>query len=484
VSQASANTRASRRVAIIGGGIAGLAAAYELEKARRAGEAVSYSLYEATGRIGGNVRTDVVEGCIVEAGPDSFLTAKPWARELAAELGLAGELISSNDAERRTYMLRGGKLISLPEGLQLFVPSRPVPAFFSPLFSWRTKLAFMREMIAPPLPLAAEADESVASFVERHFGSELVETLAAPLLAGVYGGDAARLSARSVMPRLVEVEAEHRSLVRAAMRSSGRSREQQGASASIFTSMRHGLQQLTDAMAAQLLPGSVQLNAPLSALRAESAGWRAVLANGSNEMFTDVIIATPTYISAALLESAAAKASGLLGSFEHTSSTTVAFGYRTEEIPALPKGFGFLVGRSAAQAQTARLLACTFVDQKFAHRAPQGMKVLRMFVACGDDAGEEELVRTLRAELQRVLGIAAQPRFVRVYRWPRAMLQHHIGHLERVRRLQEEVSQLPGVQLAGGGIFGVGLPDAVKSGRDAAKRVLQERGEQGSRQPL
>src|SRR6266404_2321302 len=203
-----------KRVAIIGGGISGLSAAYYLEKARRSGATVQYTLFEASPRLGGVLKTARSHDCLIEAGPDSFLSAKPWATELAREVGLQDELIGSNDFQRKTFILNNGRLTSMPDGIQMIVPTKAWPVASSPLLSLSTKLRMMREYLAPPEPLPEGRDESVASFVERHFGEEVVSKLAAPLLAGVYGGDADKLSARATLPNLIAMETTHRSLVR------------------------------------------------------------------------------------------------------------------------------------------------------------------------------------------------------------------------------------------------------------------------------
>ncbi|MGA8199904.1 MAG: protoporphyrinogen oxidase, partial [Candidatus Sulfotelmatobacter sp.] len=200
------------RIAIIGGGISGLSAAFTLEEPRRSG-ALEYVLYETTPNLGGVLRTEHIDGCIVEAGPDSFITEKPWAANLCRTLGLGDQLIGSNDADRKTYILVRGRLIPMPDGLMFMVPTKILPTGFSPLFSWSTKLRMAQELFHPPRP--AGADESVASMVERHYGSEMVDRLADPLLSGVYGGEAASLSVRAVLPRFAEMERTHGSLGRA-----------------------------------------------------------------------------------------------------------------------------------------------------------------------------------------------------------------------------------------------------------------------------
>src|SRR5271155_956405 len=241
------------RIAIIGGGISGLAAAFALEDHRRTG-AAEYTLYESSPRLGGVLRTEHIDGCIVEAGPDSFITEKPWAADLCRTLGIADRLIGSNDADRKTYILVRGQLIPIPDGLIFMVPTKILPTGFSPLFSWATKLRMAQELFHPPR--AAGADESVASLVERHYGAEMVDRLADPLLSGIYGGEAATLSVRAVLPRFAEMERTHGSLGRAMLAA----REKMPGPANkpappLFTSLKNGMQQLVEAIVPRLTLG-------------------------------------------------------------------------------------------------------------------------------------------------------------------------------------------------------------------------------------
>src|SRR5258705_12240958 len=236
-----------KRLAIIGGGISGLSAAYALEEKRRAGVEVEYVLYEASARFGGVLVTDKVDGCILEAGADSFLTEKPWAIELCKKIGLGDQLIGSNDADRKTYILLKGKLIEMPDGLMFMVPTKLAPTVMSPLFSLQAKLRMAREWFHPPRK--ATEDETVAAFVERHYGPEMVERLADPLLSGVYGGEASQLSVRAVLSRFSDMEAKHGSLGRAML--AARKKITGGASRpapALFTSLKDGMQQMVDAL--------------------------------------------------------------------------------------------------------------------------------------------------------------------------------------------------------------------------------------------
>src|SRR5271165_3599586 len=250
-----------KRVAIIGGGISGLSAAFYLEKARAAGADLSYTLFESDQRLGGSMLSGRVDGCLVEAGPDSFLTEKPWALTLCKELGIDDQLIGSNDAQRKTYIVVKNRLIAMPDGLMFMVPTKLAPTALSPLFSWGTKLRMARELLHPPRPM--QDDETVGELVERHFGPEVVDRLADPLLWGVYGGDANKLSARAVLPRFVEMEEKYGSLSRAMLAAHNKMRAMAGKQPPrpLFSSLRDGMQQLVDALTARLDHSSFRMNA-------------------------------------------------------------------------------------------------------------------------------------------------------------------------------------------------------------------------------
>ena len=244
-----------KRIAIIGGGIAGLSAAFTLDQARLSGADVRYTLFESSGRLGGVLQTDRIDDCLVEAGPDSFLTEKPWAADLCKQVGLGDQLIGSNDRSRKTYILVRGRLVPLPDGLMFMVPTRILPTVFSPLFSFRTKLRMAREWFRRRR--VSDSDESVTSFVERHYGREVVDYLADPLLTGVYGGAAASLGVRAVLPRFAEMEASHGSLGRGMV--AARKKSRGAAGRPLFSSLKNGMQQMVDAVAASLSPTSVVL---------------------------------------------------------------------------------------------------------------------------------------------------------------------------------------------------------------------------------
>ena len=458
-----------KRIAIIGGGISGLAAAFALEERRRAGEALEFVVYESSPRFGGVLFTEQVEGCLIEAGPDSFLTEKPWAADLCRRLGIEDQLIGSNDADRKTYILVKGKLVPMPDGLMFMVPTQLSPAILSSLFSPATKLRVAREWWYPAR--ASNGDESVAALVERHYGAEMVDRLADPLLAGVYGGEAAQLSVRAVLPRFVEMESKYGSLGRGML--AARKNVQRSLPApSIFSSLKGGMQQLGEALVAKLPAEALRANSPVQAVQRQDRGW-VVSAGYASDQFDAVIVATPASAAAVLLEIASAELASELRAISYSSSVTVALGFDQNVRVALPPGFGFLVPRREGK----RLLAATFVHNKFPHRAPKDIAVVRCFLGGSRDEQvlqltDENILNIVRDELRQILGVKADPLFTRLYRWKGAMAQYTVGHLERLQRIEGLVKPLPGLALAGNAYRGIGVPDCIRSGEAAVQQVL------------
>jgi oxygen-dependent protoporphyrinogen oxidase len=467
------------RTAIIGGGIAGLAAAYELEKARAVGAHVGYTLFEARERLGGCLASEIVSGAVLERGPDSFLSEKPAASELCRELGLGDELLASNDAERKTWIVVRNRLVALPDGLMFMVPTKLIPTALTRLFSWRTKLRMGMELLLPPRP-SGLPDESVAALVERHFGTEAVERLADPLLSGIFGGDAAQLSARTVLPRLVEMESEYGSLTRGmlaahrkmrAARPTGVSGRAPAAARGAFTSLRGGMQQLIDALTARLDPTRVRRSTPVIGLETVPGGWK-VRAGGTVEFYDAVIMASPAWTAGALLGQVDAALGEELTAIPYSSSITVNLIYDQARLGRLPDGFGFLVPASEGRA----MLACTFAHRKFLGKTPAGKAVLRAFLGGMKNEAlvtetDEALVEKVRHELREILGVEAEPEYTQVSRWRRAMAQYAVGHQERMGRIAERVAELPGLRLAGNAYDGIGIPDCIRLGRKAAKEL-------------
>lgn len=480
---ASRNQARRKRIAVVGGGIAGLATAYEMA---RLGDPAHCELvlFEASSRLGGTVETVHRDGFVMECGPDAWVSDKPWARELAIELGLEEQLLPSNDADRRTYILDGRTLVAVPDGMRMMVPTHLNALLGSPLFSVEAQAAYRAEPgRAEELKAAAleqQADESVSSFVRRHFGEEVAVKIAAPLLSGVFGGSIDKLSVRSVMPAFVRMEREHGSLIVALQQEASRRPKPE----TIFTSLRNGVGTLIDAMLAALASASFEVkirrNCPVLSLQQYEGGWCLTTAKGA-EQFDSVVLATPASVTRGLL-AAIDRRLGELLDIEATSAIVVAFAFKPGEAASLriPTGFGFLVpqaGRGKATPDQASLLACTFVDQKFAHRVPAGGVLLRAFFG-GDEAvalmgtSDGSLVSQAHIQLREILGPLPQASFTVLRRWPSSLPQYAVGHTARVAEVESHVADLPGLHLVGNSYHGVGLPDLIRQGRTLGRKLV------------
>jgi oxygen-dependent protoporphyrinogen oxidase len=457
-----------KRIAIVGGGIAGLAAAYELSQLARKGTPVEAVLFEASPRLGGIVETVREGGFVIECGPDAWVTEKPWARELAEELGLGDEVMASNDAARKTYVLMDGRLQAMPDGMRMMVPADLDALDRSELFSAKAKQAYHDEVNrAEELKASApDQDESVASFVQRHFGDEVLEKIGAPLLRGVFGGDVTELSVRAVMAQFVAMEREHGSLIVAMQTRNARKKND----AAIFTTLRSGLGTLVDRMVAAVPADWVRLGATVHSLSRNDMEW-TLKTSVAEEKFDAVMMAAPVHAARELLRPVDPRAAELM-EMDASSAVVVAFGFSDAAKFAVPPGFGFLV----PQGSGSLLLACTFVDQKFADRVPQHSRLVRAFfggaaaerlMGCGND----ETAAVARLELARLLGPLPEPQVTVVRRWPRSLPQYGVGHLERMAALDERVRQLDRLSLLGNGYRGVGLPDLIRDARAAARQI-------------
>lgn len=461
------------RVAIVGGGISGLTTAFYLEQERRRGTPVSFTVFEAAERFGGVIRTERIDGCIVEAGPDSFLSTKPWARELCDDLRLSSQLIGSRDEDRKTYIFIKGRLEPIPSGMQMMVPTQIGTVLRSRLFSRKAKFAMAREYLWPPQPLGADDDESVASFVSRHFNSELVEHLADPLLTGIYGADASALSARATLPLMIDMEARNRSLVRGVLAAKA-SKTAPGAPQPLFTAVRDGMQRMVESIMRHVPREALRSCRPVDDMNAQENGWQ--LRSGETaEDFEHVVLAVPAHVCAKLIANlpGSERPVELLNEIAHSSAVTVALAYNAASI-TLPPGFGFLVPHKEAK----RMIACTFVHNKFENRAPAGTALLRVFMGGARDPEildqtDEQITEIVRNELREILNIDATPQFMRVFKWHKAMPQYGVGHLLRIARLEMHMQRFPGLHLSGNAYHGIGIPDCVRLGRSAADAIMR-----------
>jgi len=445
-------------IAVVGGGITGLAAAHHLAAA-----GVPFTLYEARSGWGGVIRTERVGGFLLEGGPDAILVQKPDGVALCRELGL-GESLVPTSVPRTVYVLRGGVLHPLPEGV-LGIPTRVGPLLRTRLFSWPGKLRMGLDLL---LPRGKDGDESIAAFLRRRFGDEAVDRLGDPLLAGIHSGDAERLSLAATFPRLRELEMRHRSLIRG-FRVAARRAPPPSKAESAFVSLQDGLGSLVRALVARLPPEALRPGTPVTSIARADGAFRLALAGGGQATAAVVILAVPAPRAAALLAGLDGELPALLGAIAFASTATVLLGYRREDVAHPLDGHGLVVPRS----EGLRTSACSFFSSKFPGRAPEGHVLLRGFLGGTRDPtalarDDESLAATVQEEMRPLLGLRGDPALVRVYRWPAGTPQMEVGHLVRLERIEARLEGVPGLLLAGAGLRGAGLPDCIADGRAAA----------------
>lgn len=453
-----------RRVVIVGGGISGLSAAYHLAK-----HGIPATLIERRPRLGGVIHTEYIQGCVVEAGPDSFLSAKPWAMDLIQELGMREEVIASNDHLRATYIRRCGRLVPMPDGLMLMVPTRILPVVTTRLLSWPAKIRMGLECLRRPSS-PSPRDRSVAEFIREHYGQEAVDYLAEPLLAGVYGGDPEQLSVASVLPLFVDLETKYGSLSRGIL-AARRARPRGATTLPLFQTLKSGLGSLIQRLAEEASSHVTVLHEEALQVHRTGDRFELRLAGGAIET-ENLILACQADEAGRLLESLDPELAAELTSIPYNSSVTVSLGYRRDSFDGFLHGFGFLIPRRERK----RLVACTFVGTKFPYRTPPELVMLRCFLGGpGEKAlndADEAVVADVRTELREILGLTAEPLFSRVHRWPRSMAQYTVGHRARIERIEYRRRAIPGLELAGNAYSGIGVPDCARMGKQAAENIL------------
>lgn len=469
-----------RNVVVIGGGIAGLAAAHALKRqAEEAGVGLRCRLIEARSRLGGKIRTEYTQQqgrFVVEGGPDSFIGHKPWALDLVRQLDLEERLVGSNDERAGVYFLHGDRLLPLPAGFQGLVPTRLRPLLSTPLLGWRGKLRVLAEPLLPARR-STEADESVADFVRRRFGSEMLQAVAEPLLASLFVGDVERLSLHAAYPRLAELERRHGSLTRAVRAASAvpAPATVPGGSppAPRFWTLRGGLEELVTALAQRQAPEDLLLGRQVLRVRPDASPgtFRLRLDDGQTLAADGLVVATPAYVSAALLDDAYPTLAAALRGVRYTAVAVVTLAYRLRHVGHPLDGFGFFVPHREGRS----ILACTWTSSKFVGRAAADTALLRVFVGGVHHEelvalDDERLQRLVEAELGPILGLRGVPILTRIHRWPNGYPQYDVGHGARVEAIE---GALPaGLAVAGNAYRGVGLPDCIQSSTAAAARIL------------
>jgi oxygen-dependent protoporphyrinogen oxidase len=482
-----------RRIAVIGGGIAGLASAHRL---RELDPACELTLLEAGERLGGVLSTVHEDGFQIEQSADNFITTIPWGLDLCKRLGLGDQLVQTNPAHRHTFVVRRGRLCRLPDGFLMMAPTRLWPLALTPILSPLGKLRAALEWFIPPRE--DDADESMAAFVRRRLGRETFDRLVEPLVSAVYAADLEKLSVLATLSRFREMERDFGSLVRAMrhqMKSHPKGGSESGARYSMFVTLRDGLSSLVEAISARLPPGTVRLHTPVSRIERHGDGWRVETKGGRGKgeggeeqtakpsspfplppspfSFDALILATPSPVAARLLQPVDADLAADLASIGHSGTAIVSLGYAAHQIGHPLDGMGMVV----PAVERSPILACSFSSRKYPHRAPAGKELLRVFVGGAhrpelaemDDAQLRPLVL---GELSRLLAIRGEPCYCRIAHWPGTMPQYHVGHLELVGRIEARLAALPNLKLAGNAYHGVGIPDCVHGGELAAERTL------------
>ena len=454
------------RIVVVGGGISGLAAAHRLNELSHENQV---TLLEASGRLGGTIQTEHRDGYLLERGPDSFISEKPEAIQLAKRLGLESRLIQTNEKYRRSFIVRDGRLRAVPEGFQLLAPSRMWPFLTSDIFSLAGKARMAAELFLPRKGTNGTQDESLASFVRRRLGREALERMAQPMVGGIYTADPETLSLRATLPRFLDMEREHRSLILAMLRQSHVQKSgTSGARYSLFLSFERGMQVLVDELAK--LKTDIRLNTRVQSLRLNNSTWNITTNTGEQFEAESVCLAVPAYIAAALLNgSVAAK----LGQIKYASTATINFAFKRSAVNHPLNGFGFVVPFIEKRS----LIACTFSSVKFSGRAPDDHVLLRAFAGGALQPeifalDESEMASRVETDLRELLGITSKPLFIEVAKWERSMPQYEVGHLDRINEIEKEVSKLPGLTLAGNSYRGAGIPDCIRSGERAAEGMI------------
>lgn len=460
-------------VAIVGSGISGLAAAHRLRELRPDLEVV---ILEASSRPGGVLQTERRDGFVIEAAADSFITTMPWAIDLCRRLGLEDRIIETAPEHRRAFVVRRGRLMPIPDGLMIMAPNRIGPLVSTPILSPLGKLRMAWERFVPP---GDGGDESLASFARRRFGREAFDRLIQPMVSGMYTGDPECLSVKATMPRFLDMEREHGSLIRAMRRNRATGREGDprgsGARYSLFVGLRGGMSDLVDALVSSLGAASIECGAIVQHIaRDPIGGWRLSLASGGTVLASGLILATPVPRASALLAGIDRTLSDLLDRIPTSRTAIATLGYRRDQIAHPLDGFGFVV----PSVEGSPILSGSFSSVKFPGRSPEGHALIRVFLGGVIRSGilekdDPSLMDLAHRELSRLLAIRGEPVLRQLHRWSGVMPQYQVGHLERVAEIDRRIQSLHGLALAGNALRGVGIPQCIQSGEHAAELLAR-----------
>jgi oxygen-dependent protoporphyrinogen oxidase len=470
----------SARVVVVGGGLSGLVAAHRLcERASSLRLPVNLSVVEAKERIGGVIATTRFDGFTLEDGPDSFITNKPWGLHLCQRLGLGEQLVETDPGRRRSFVVRNGRLLPVPEGFVLMAPARLVPILTTPILSWPGKLRLFLDLVIPRRD--DDSEESLAAFVRRRLGREVLDRLVQPLVAGIYTADPNDLSLKATLPQFVAMEREYGSVIRAAMRRARSrgpldfDRQASGARYGLFVTLANGMDALPEALAAALPAGCIFTGSAVRRIsRNEPASpWRVELLDGPPVEADKVILTTEAHVAARLLDSQDPTLALQLRAIPYASSIIVNVAYRRDQISHPLDGFGAVVPAIEGRP----ILAASFLSVKFPARAPAGTVLLRVFLGGASrpdqlDLDDEAIAALVQRELGDLIGASGRPLLLRIARHPRSMPQYNLGHLERVAAIRRHLSKHPGLYLTGIAFDGVGIPDCVRAAETTADSLL------------
>lgn len=466
-------------VIIIGGGITGLAAAYELEKRN-----INYLLVEKENRLGGVIKTERRGGFIFEGGPDCFVSFKPWVEELARELKIEDELVCTQEENKGTFVYSRGKLHLLPDGLTELVPKDIKQFLFTPLISVRGKLRIALEVFIPPQK--NKKDETLASFVKRRFGKELLDKIAEPLIAGIHACDPETMSLESTFPSFLEMEREFGSVTWGILRKRREMKRAQREKPShvqlpkkrtFFMSFKKGMQEIVEALEKKIPAHKIILRKEVVGLKKEDNFYLITLKSGESFKAKNVILATPAYSSAKIVREIDKKLSQKLTEIPYSPSITIPVAFKKNEFTHPLKGFGVVVPKSEGR----RVMAISWISSKWPYRVPEGYVMLRVFM--GGSEGEkfitfskEEILKIALEEIKIIMGTSAEPSDYEVFRFEKSMPQYTLGHKQKIEFIESRLEELhPSLIITGGAFHGVGIGDCIREGKKAAKLILSRK---------
>ncbi len=459
-----------KKIVIIGGGIAGLSAAYYLQEQKI--NDLSITLIEAEDKLGGKLQTADEDGFAIEGGPDCFLSQKPAVARLGKQIGISEDLIGTSEENKGTYILSGGRLHELPEGLMLMVPTKILPFATSSLISWPGKFRMGLDMVLPKKN--SSGDESLASFVTRRLGKEALDKIAEPLIGGIHAGDPDNMSLKASFPRFLDMESKHRSLIKAMLVGKREAARSKGKKTSHFMSFVGGMGELAQSVAGKLDSVEIKTSCPVQSVN-YSDKFHITLKNEEQLEADYVIFAVPAYAAADIIEQQDKQIAQTLRSINFVNSATVSVAYHKNDLGKPLKGYGFVI----PSQEKRNIMAVTYSSQKWHHRIPNdNYQLLRCFVGGPKNQDmvlldDEEMLTKVKAELKDILGITAKPLLTKICRWVNGMPQYSMGHLERVESIEQRLERFPGLALAGNSYRGIGVPDCIESGERAAKRILE-----------